>query len=153
MIVCTFAGHRQVFAPDVAQKARDALERLVEADRKLTFYTGGMGQFDGLCAEAVRQLRARHPEARIKLYLVLPYLTADVNRSRLYYETAFDDVFVPPELLGLHYKHAIPRRNRWMVDRAQVLLAYVTRDFGGAYATLRYAQTRPGLRVIDLAGA
>ena len=40
-----------------------------------------------------------------------------------------------------------------MVDHAQVLLAYVTRDFGGAYATLRYAQTRPGLRVIDLAGA
>ena len=62
-------------------------------------------------------------------------------------------MFVPPELLGLHYKHAIPRRNRWMVDRAQVLLAYVTRDFGGAYDTLRYAQTRPGLRVIDLAGA
>ena len=63
MIVCTFAGHRQVFAPDVAQKARDALERLVEADRELTFYTGGMGQFDGLCAEAVRQLRAASEKA------------------------------------------------------------------------------------------
>lgn len=40
-----------------------------------------------------------------------------------------------------------------MVDRAQVLLSYVTRDFGGASATLRYAKTRPGLRIIDLAGA
>ena len=153
MLVCTFAGHRQVFAADVAQKARDALERLVEIDRELTFYTGGMGEFDSLCAAAVRRLRARHPEARVRLYLVLPYLTAEVNRSGAYYEAAFDGVFVPPELLGLHYKSAILRRNRWMVDRAQVLLAYVTRDFGGAYATLRYAQTRPGLRVIDLAGA
>ena len=58
MLVCTFAGHRQVFAADVAQKARDALERLVEIDRELTFYTGGMGEFDSLCAAAVRRLRA-----------------------------------------------------------------------------------------------
>ena len=64
-------GHRQVFAADVAQKARDALERLVEIDRELTFYTGGMGEFDSLCAAAVRRLRARHPEARVRLYLVL----------------------------------------------------------------------------------
>ena len=153
MLVCTFAGHRQVFAADVAQKARDALERLVEIDRELTFYTGGMGEFDSLCAAAVRRLRARHPEARVRLYLVLPYLTAEVNRSGAYYEAAFDGVFVPPDLLGLHYKSAILRRNRWMVDRAQVLLSYVTRDFGGASATLRYAKTRPGLRIIDLAGA
>ena len=59
MLVCTFAGHRQVFAADVAQKARDALERLVEIDRELTFYTGGMGEFDSLCAAAVRRLRAK----------------------------------------------------------------------------------------------
>ena len=66
MLVCTFAGHRQVFAADVAQKARDALERLVEIDRELTFYTGGMGQFDGLCAEAVRQLRGEaHPKVQV----------------------------------------------------------------------------------------
>ena len=31
MLVCTFAGHRQVFAADVAQKARDALEKLSQA--------------------------------------------------------------------------------------------------------------------------
>ena len=84
---------------------------------------------------------------------MLPYLTAEVNRSGAYYEAAFDGVFVPPELLGLHYKSAILRRNRWMVDRAQVLLSYVTRDFGGASATLRYAKKRPSLRIIDLAEA
>ena len=95
MLVCTFAGHRQVFAADVAQKARDALERLVEIDRELTFYTGGMGEFDSLCAAAVRRLRARHPEARVRLYLVLPYLTAELNRSGAYYEAAFDGMFVP----------------------------------------------------------
>ena len=95
---------------------------------------------------------ARSWKARIRLYLVRPYLTAEIQPPGAYYEATFDGVFIAPELLGLHYKRHM-HRNRWMVDRAQVLLSYVTRDFGGASARLRYAKHAPGLRIIDLAGA
>lgn len=62
----------------------------------------------------------------------------------------YDEVIVPMELAGVHYKSAITKRNRWMVDASQVLIAFVYRDHGGAYSTLRYAQKK-NLQVINLA--
>lgn len=87
----------------------------------------------------------------IRLVLVLPYLTHEINRDKEYFETFYDDIVVPTELMGVHYKAAIKKRNRWMVDRADVVLAYIYRDFGGAFDTARYAH-RMGKPVLNLAG-
>ena len=46
------------------KKIRNALESLVEMGSRLVFLNGGMGQFDALCASAVRSLKKRHPEKR-----------------------------------------------------------------------------------------
>ena len=54
--------------------------------------------------------------------LVLPYLTHEINRDKEYFEAYYDDIVVPTELMGVHYKAAIKKRNRWMVDRADVVL-------------------------------
>lgn len=42
------------------------------------------------------------------------------------------------------------KRNRWMVDRADCLIAYLFRDYGGAYETVKYAK-KQGKPVINLA--
>ena len=47
------------------KKIRNALESLVEMGSRLVFLNGGMGQFDALCASAVRSLKKRHPEKEI----------------------------------------------------------------------------------------
>ena len=52
--------------------------------------------------------------------------------------------------MGVHYKAAIKKRNRWMVDQADKILAYVYRDFGGAFDTIKYA-LRTGKPVLNLA--
>ena len=62
MLVCTFAGHRQVFAADVAQKARDALERLVEIDRELTFYNRRHGRIRQPLRRGGAPPACQHPE-------------------------------------------------------------------------------------------
>ena len=49
-----------------------------------------------------------------------------------------------------NYKAAIQKRNRWLVDRADCLIAYLFRDFGGAYETVKYAK-KQGKPVINLA--
>lgn len=87
----------------------------------------------------------------IRLVLILPYLTHEINRDKEYFEAYYDDIVVPTELMGVHYKAAIKKRNRWMVDRADVVLAYIYRDFGGAFDTTRYAY-RMGKPVLNLAG-
>jgi hypothetical protein len=52
----------------------------------------------------------------------------------------YDDVIIPPELIGVHYKAAIKARNRWMIDNSDVILIYTVRNYGGACEAKRYAQ-------------
>ena len=120
MLCCSFAGHRNVFVPDIDRKIVAALDTIMEKDDSFVFYTGGMGEFDR------------------------------VNTDKNLFETEYDDVMIPIELAGVHPKAAIRERNRWMVDRSDMLLACVYRDFGGAYDTMQYA-LRKEIGVFNLA--
>lgn len=150
MTVCTFAGHREVFLSSVNQDIDNALSELVQSEDDYMFYSGGMGDFDFMCEAAVRRLKKRCPHLNIRLNLVLPYMTNQINRDKDYYESRFDDIIIPMDLMGVHYKAAIKKRNRWMVDQADKILAYVYRDFGGAFDTIKYA-LRTGKPVLNLA--
>lgn len=147
---CSFAGHREVYASGVDEKIQVAIEDIIKTDDSFVFYTGGMGEFDRKCASAVRNAKARHPELNIKLVLVEPYMKNSLNENKEYYEKSFDDIVIPMELAGVHYKEAITQPNRWMIDRSDYLIAFVYRDFGGAYSALRYAQKKDGLVIINL---
>lgn len=149
--VCTFAGHREVYAAGIPERITEAIERMLQTGSEFCFYTGGMGEFDGLCAAAVRRAQREHPKLRIELVLVLPYLTESLNANKEYYESSFDGILVPEELMGVHYKRAIQKRNRWMVDQSNYLLAYVRRDFGGAFETMKYAKRKADLTILNLA--
>ena len=150
MLCCTFAGHRDLFLPDAERKIITALDSILESDDEFVFYTGGMGEFDSKCASAVRTVRHRFQEKRLRLVLVLPYMTNRVNTDKNYFETEYDDVMIPIGLADIYPKAAIRKRNRWMVDRSDILLACVYRDFGGAYDTMQYALHKR-LPVINLA--
>lgn len=102
------------------------------------FYTGAMGEFDSLFSSAVRKAKIKYPH--IKLICVKAYFTNDINTNRDYYNAMYDDVIIPPELIGVHYKAAIKARNRWMIDNSDVILIYTVRNYGGACEAKRYAQ-------------
>lgn len=150
MTVCTFAGHREVYQANISEMLDEAISKIINTDDSFRFLVGGMGEFDGMCSSAVRRAKRKYPNTEIRLELVLPYLTQELNDNKLYYETSFDDVVIPIELAGVHYKSAITKRNRWMVEQSDWLIAFVYRDFGGAYTTLHYAEKK-GLQIINLA--
>ena len=150
MTVCTFAGHREVYQANIADKLDEAISRIIKIDDCFRFLVGGMGDFDGMCSSAVRRAKRNYPNKQISLELILPYLTQELNENKSYYEISYDDVVVPIELAGVHYKSAITKRNRWMVDKSDWMIAFVYRDFGGAYTSLRYAEKK-GLQIINLA--
>ncbi len=150
MKVCTFAGHREVYQANISEMLDEAISKIINTDDNFRFLVGGMGEFDGICSSAVRRAKRKYPNKEIRLELVLPYLTHELNENKLYYETSFDDVVIPIELAGVHYKSAITKRNRWMVEQSDWLIAFIYRDFGGAYTTLRYAEKK-GLQIINLA--
>ena len=138
-MICTFAGHREVFGFRQSQ-LMEILESILESEQELICYVGGMGEFDSLCANAVRVLKHRHPEKNILLILVLPYMKQAINTCGEYFQERCDDIIIPTELAGIYYKKAITARNRWMVDQSDCLVAMVWRNYGGAYQTLKYAE-------------
>ena len=126
MTVCTFAGHREVFLSSVKQEIDKALSDIVQTEDEYVFYSGGMGDFDIMCEAAVWRVKKKYPHLNIRLNLVLPYMTNQINRDKDYYESRFDDIIIPK------------------------ILAYVYRDFGGAFDTIKYA-LRTGKPVLNLA--
>ena len=150
MTVCTFAGHREIYLSMIDEKIRKALNELLQNDTEFIFYTDSMGDFDKKCESAVRTLKKENPDLRIQLIFVLPYMTNRLNNEKEYFDTYYDDVIIPAELDEVHYKAAIKKRNRWMADRAEYVLAYVHCDFGGAFDTVKYAQQKEK-QVLNLA--
>lgn len=136
-LICCGFGHR-VMLTDVEKPLRETLERL--AARGVTqFYTGGMGEFDELFARTVRSIKWN--DLRVRLVLVLPYLTRRVATESAWYEKQYDEILIPAELDGIHPKAAIALRNRWMVDRSSIVIAALRRDYGGAAEAVRYAES------------
>lgn len=133
---CYGFGHRNVFE-NIGDRLDSAVEAVIQQGCKV-FYTGAMGEFDSLFSSAVRKAKKSHPH--IKLTCVKPYFTNDINADRDYYDAMYDDVIIPPELIGVHYKAAIKARNRWMIDNSDVILIYTVRNYGGACEAKRYAQ-------------
>lgn len=168
MICCGF-GHR-VLLMDVEKPLREVLERLVEDRGVRVFFTGGMGEFDELFARTVRSMKRECPSLR--LVLVMPYLTRELSTGKQrygaayggqiaratydglghgWYEALYDEILIPTELDGVHPKAAIGLRNRWMVDRSDIVIAALHRDFGGAAEAVRYAEKR-GKEVVRISG-
>ena len=138
MKACCGFGHRNVFENIV-----DRLDSVVEAvilQGCDVFYSGAMGDFDSLFSSTVRKAKKKHPH--IKLICVKPYFTNDINTDRDYYNAMYDDVIIPPEIIGVHYKAAIKERNRWIIDNCNVVLVYIIRDYGGAFDAMKYALKR-----------
>ena len=136
---CCFAGHRQVFDYKISEKAEVIISALIQ-NGVTTFYTGGMGDFDNSCSLIVRSIKRINEN--IKLYLIIPYMKQELNSCKDYYEESYDDIVCPFDLIGVHYKDAIKKRNKWMIDNSNHVVAYVNCDYGGAYEAMQYAKKK-----------
>ena len=138
MKACCGFGHRSVFENITESLDKAVIEAVQEGCE--VFYTGAMGDFDRLYSCAVRKAKVSYPH--IKLVCVKPYFTNDINKGKIYYEMLYDDIIIPSEILGIHYKAAIKARNRWIVDNSDLVISYVIRNYGGAADALKYAEKK-----------
>ena len=132
MICCGF-GHRDVFQ-NVDKELCEAVQKAMEMGCNV-FYTGAMGDFDRCFSSAVRK-----QGKKIKLVCIKPYMSNELNTNKEYYNCMYDDIIIPDELAFVHYKSAITKRNRWMIDNSDVVIVYAIRNYGGAYDAMRYAE-------------
>ena len=116
----TFCGHAQISQSEKIEKwLYDVTQKLIEQGAT-TFYLGGYGAFDSLAASILREQKKQYPQ--IELVLVLAYLNTERNTSG--YDST---VYLPLETVPRRF--AISHRNRWMVESADVVVAYVLHDW------------------------
>lgn len=147
--ICCFAGHSQLIdTENIYEKLLSVIENLVTSENVSEFWVGNYGDFDRLCAEAVRELAAKYPE--IKLCLIVPYLTVKTNEYRKMYYEKYDDIIVADMSEKTPEKVKIIKANQYMVENSRFLVCYVKRSFGGAAKTLEYAEKKKHITVINL---
>ena len=146
-MVITFCGHSKAsFSCEEISLLNNLLENKITNEGANTFYLGEFGDFDNLCYSVLRTLKNKYKH--IKLVFITPYIYPNYSKAK-YATEKYDEIIFPP-LETIPIKFAISKRNEWMVDNADFVVAYVKLSFGGAEQMLAYAK-RKGKEYINIA--
>lgn len=141
-MIITFVGHGSICSVEgMFEKVENAIRKNIISSENTTFYCGGMGDFDELCARVCFSIKQKTKNCEV--LLITPYLNRN-NPNGIKYDNI---VYPPIETVPLRF--AVNKRNRWMIDNADLIIAYVDHNYGGAHSTLEYAK-RKKKRVINL---
>ena len=143
MKTVTFCGHSTIATEEILlieEKLYIEIEKFIQQGVK-EFLLGGYGKFDIMCAKAVKKLKGKYPH--ITSVLIIPYMYMDYNKE-LY------DCSEYPPIENVPRRYAILKRNEYMINRAECVIAYVKYSIGGAAKTYQYAM-RKNKEIINLA--
>ena len=149
-MVITFVGHSCLNnSPRLTEYIEKAIVSSVKDNGSVMFYCGGYGDFDNLCARVCRKLQYRYKNCEIAL--ITPYITESHQKKLQALQSAhkYDTIIYPP-LEKVPPRFAISKRNEWMIEQADVVIAYVRNSYGGARQTLKYAKRKKKV-IINLA--
>ncbi len=149
---CCFTGHRILANADITtleKKLTETIRTLYE-EGITHYYCGGAIGFDTLAACMVLQLKESLPDLR--LHMILPCRGQDkkwtFSQKQSYariLQAADDTLF----LAESYDSGCMRRRNRYLVDHADVCIAHYKGTPGGTAYTVNYAYQN-GLRLIIL---
>ena len=140
-MVCTFFGHKDT-PKEIEPTLRSTLIDLIENKNVNVFYVGNNGSFDTMVR---RQLEDLSQTYTITYHVVLAYLPTEKNK----YDNLTNTIY-PEGLETVPKRFAISQRNKWMIQQSDVVVSYVTHNFGGA-AQFKEMAERQGKVVINLA--
>lgn len=149
-----FTGHRNIPKGDDLQRLMGKTDAMITAAYHKgyrIFITGGAVGFDTLAA--CRVIVAMKRMTDIKLHLALPCR----NQTEKWVRT--EDIVLYKHIMGyaervdyitdFYNDTCMLERNRFMVDRSGLCIAYCIKDKGGSAYTVRYAK-KEGLGVVNV---
>ena len=139
-MVCTFFGHKNT-PKEIEPTLRSTLIELIENKNVNVFYVGNNGNFDTMVRRQLEDLSQTYP---ITYSVVLAYLSTEKNK----YDNLTNTIY-PEGLETVPKRFAIPWRNKWMIQQSDVVVTYVTRNFGGA-AQFKALAERLNKHIINL---
>ena len=122
-MVCTFFGHKDT-PKEIEPAIRSTLIDLIENKNVTVFYVGNNGNFDTMVRRQLEDLSQTYP---ITYSVVLAYLPTEKNN----YDNLTNTIY-PEGLEIVPKRFAISWRNKWMIQQTDIVVTYVTHNFGGA---------------------
>ena len=122
-MVCTFFGHKDT-PKEIEPTLRSTLIDLIENKNVNVFYVGNNGNFDTMVRRQLEDLSQTYP---ITYSVVLAYLPTEKNK----YDNLANTIY-PEGLETVPKRFAISWRNKWMIQQTDIVVTYVTHNFGGA---------------------
>lgn len=142
-MICTFFGHREINnSKELAEKLYDVLGYLIENRGVRNFYVGHNGGFDSLVLQALRKMSKTY---EIKYSVILAYM----NLNKEYHDYDFFETIYPENLEKAPLRFAIDKRNRWMINKSDIVVTYINSRIGGAATYVELCEKR-GLQIISL---
>lgn len=144
-MIITFFGHSD-YMEDAKDKENllDILQSLTDG-KSVDFYLGGYGGFDNFALKCCNILKEKFKN--VKTIFITPYLGE--NYIKLKFAKYYYDEIIYPEIENVPPRYAIIKRNKWMVEKADCIIVYVNRRFGGAYTALKHGVNKKK-KVINL---
>ena len=137
-----FTGHALISSHDtVKEVVKEQMRNNIPRGEAVLCYLGGYGDFDEICAQACGELKKEG--AKIEAVFVTPYITlSQQEKIKEMQKNGFYDQSIYPPLENVPPRFAISKRNEWMMENADLVIAYVGRHYGGAYRSLQVAKRR-----------
>ena len=138
----TFAGHSVISSGKrIKESVKEQIRKIVAEEDFVTFYIGGYGEFDKICACACRELKEERDG--IEVVYVAPYISlSEQEKIKEMQNSGLCDTSIYPPIENTPPKFAIIKRNEWMMLNADIVIAYVEREYGGAYRSLQIAKRK-----------
>ncbi len=143
---CAFTGHRKLERDFSAIKLKREIKKLIERGVE-TFYCGMAQGFDLIAGEMVLELKKK--DEKVKLICCIPcenqekYYTAEDRKRYCEIIRKADEIFV----LGKECtKGCFLARNRFMAEKADVLVCYCKKATGGTAYTVNYFSNKYPLK-------
>ncbi len=142
-MIITFCGHSSFWgAQDLESKVLSLLEEKI-GNSKAEIFLGGYGKFDSFAYTCSKKYKKTHPDT--SLVFVTPYISIEYLKDK---EELYDSILYPP-IENVPLRFAISKRNKYMVDSADYVIAFITHRSTGAYNTYKYAKRR-GKEIFNL---
>lgn len=149
---CSFTGHRVIKAEHIS-RLPNLVYRAIDyaySHGCREFLCGGAIGFDTVAAREVIRFRLSHHDVR--LVMMLPCVDQDVRWSPRQREAYYHVISSADEVIYIsecYNDYCIKERNRRLAERADLVIAYLSRRDSGAGQTVAMA-TRLGKKIYNL---
>lgn len=146
---CVFTGHRNLDTDFSARRLKKEIKNAINRGVEV-FYNGMAMGFDLIAAEKVLELRKKNPQ--IRLVACVPCYGQEKNfsdKDKKRYVNVLKKADEKVILSENYYRGCMHVRDKYMADRADMMIAYCKKETGGAAFTVKYfKKSNPTAKIV-----